>query len=202
MSDFCDLVDVDALPPDERARLQRVHDLLVQAGPPPDLPPSLAEPPTRGQEAEIVQFPLLPRRRWAVGAVVAAALALVAFAGGYLLGHHKGERATTFTAERVVPMHGQDATAILRIAKRDSAGNWPMQVEVVGLPKQRDPRAYYELWLTRHGTPAEPCGQFRVHGGTTRVAFSVPWDFEGIDGWVVTKQARGETSVGTVVLTT
>ena len=35
MSDFRDIVDVESLDPLEEARLRRVHELLVQAGPPP-----------------------------------------------------------------------------------------------------------------------------------------------------------------------
>jgi len=41
MSDFKDLIDADGLDPEEEARLRHVHELLVQAGPPPDLPPAL-----------------------------------------------------------------------------------------------------------------------------------------------------------------
>ena len=46
MSNFDDMVDREGLGADEEARLRRVHDLLVQAGPPPDLPPALERPPT------------------------------------------------------------------------------------------------------------------------------------------------------------
>ena len=45
MSDFRDIVGTEGLDPDEEARLRRVHDLLVQAGPPPDLPPALERTP-------------------------------------------------------------------------------------------------------------------------------------------------------------
>ena len=41
---FDDLVD-QGLDLEERARLLRVHELLIAAGPPPELPPSLASPP-------------------------------------------------------------------------------------------------------------------------------------------------------------
>jgi hypothetical protein len=201
VSDFRDLVDTGSLTPEELARLERVHDLLVQAGPPPELPPSLVEPPTRGAQAEIVQFPLLPHRRWAVAAVTAAAVAAVAFGGGYIVGHNKA-KPTAFHTVRAVAMHGGNATAVLKIAERDSVGNWPMQIEVTGLPEQPAAGAYYELWLTRHGKPTEPCGQFRVHGSTTRVRLSVPWNFKGIDGWVVTNQGHGDTGPGPVVLRT
>ena len=62
MSDFKELIDADGLDPDEEARLRHMHELLVQAGPPPDLPPALEQAPDE-ESAEIVQFPLLPRRR-------------------------------------------------------------------------------------------------------------------------------------------
>src|SRR5919201_1786294 len=83
------IVDREGLGPEEEARLRRVHELLVRAGPPPDLPPALERTP-EAAEAEIVQFPLLPRRRWAVAALVAATLVAIAFGGGYLLGHSNG----------------------------------------------------------------------------------------------------------------
>ena len=45
MTDFDDVVGGDDLSPDEEARLRRVHDLLMEAGPPPDLPPELERAP-------------------------------------------------------------------------------------------------------------------------------------------------------------
>ena len=57
MTEFNDIIDTDGLDPDEEARLRRAHALLVQAGPPPDLPPALEAPPTQPNEAEIIQFP-------------------------------------------------------------------------------------------------------------------------------------------------
>src|SRR5262245_23808280 len=104
MSDFDDIVDTEGLSPDDEARLRRVHELLVQAGPPPDLPPSLERTP-EARDAEIVQFPLLPKRRWAVAALVAASLAAVAFIGGYAFGHSKGDQ-QAFKVSHVVAMHG------------------------------------------------------------------------------------------------
>jgi hypothetical protein len=196
MTRFDDIVGGDDLSPEEEARLRRVHDLLVQAGPPPDLPPQLERPPT--QTAEVVQFPLFPRRRWVAGALVAATLVLFAFGGGYLVGHSKP---TGFHAWRVVPMHGTTGLAVLKVARKDSAGNWPMELDVTNLPQQ-SARRYYELWLTRNGKPIAPCGYFRVHGNTTTVRFSVPYDFKRFDGWVITARAVREVGPGRVVLTT
>jgi hypothetical protein len=201
VSHFDDMVDREGLAPDDEARLRRVHDLLVQAGPPPDLPPELERPPTADAEAEIVQFPLLPRRRWTIAAVAAVALVVLAFGGGYLIGHAK-TKPTSFATKRVVPMHGGNALALLKLAPKDGAGNWPMQLEVNNLPTQKDPRAYYELWLTRKGKPVATCGTFRVNTRTTTVRLSVPYTFKGYDGWIVTRQDAGAHTPGPVVLST
>ena len=39
---FQDLVG-EGLPPTEHERLERVHEMLIEAGPPPELPPELEE---------------------------------------------------------------------------------------------------------------------------------------------------------------
>ena len=201
MSRFEDLVETTELSAEEEARLRRVHELLVQAGPPPDLPPGLERPPTAPTEGELVLFPLLPRRRWPFVAVAAAALVVLAFGGGYLVGHAK-KKPTSFVTQRVVPMHGSNALALLRVAPRDSAGNWPMQLEVNNLPTQKARGDYYELWLTRHGKATVPCGSFRVNERTTTVRLSVPYDFRRFQGWVVTRQNATHHTPGPVVLST
>ncbi|MDQ1727072.1 MAG: hypothetical protein QOK14_1117, partial [Frankiaceae bacterium] len=172
MSHFDDMVDREGLAPDEETRLRRVHDLLVQAGPPADLPPGLERPPTAPANAELVQFPLVPARRWTLAAAAAVALIVLGFGGGYLVGYGK-TKPTSFETKRVVPMHGGNALALLRLAPEDGAGNWPMQLEVNNLPTQKDPGAYYELWLTRNGKPIAPCGSFRVTATTTTVRLTV-----------------------------
>lgn len=201
MSQFDDLIDREGLSPGEEERLRRVHDLLVQAGPPPDLPPALERPPTAPADADVVPFPLLPRRRWPLVAVAAAALVALAFGGGYLAGHAK-TKPTTFATQRVVPMHGSNALALLHVAPKDSAGNWPMLLEVNNLPTQKKKWDYYELWLTRHGKPVASCGSFRVNARTTTVRLSVPYDFKQFDGWVVTRQGANEHAPGPIVLST
>jgi hypothetical protein len=200
MNEFENIIDVNGLAPEEAARLRRVHELLVEAGPPPDLPPAL-EHPVDLVEAEVIEFPLLPPRRWAVAAVAAAALALVGLGGGYLLGHAHAKPAT-FAAHRVVPMQGKGSLAALRIGGRDKAGNWPMELVVSGLPTQPNPASYYELWLTKNGKPVAPCGSFRVNSKNTTVRLSVPYTFSHFDGWVVTAQPANDRSIGPVVLKT
>ena len=162
MNEFNDIVDTEGLSPEETDRLRRVHELLVEAGPPADLPPALEQPADPTEEAKVIDFPLMPPRRWAVAAVAAAAVAAVALGGGYLLGHDHA-KTTPFATQHVVPMEGRGSLAVLRIGKHDKAGNWPMELLVSGLPTQKDPQAYYELWLTRNGKPVAPCGSFRVN---------------------------------------
>ena len=100
-------------------------------------------------------------------------------------------------------MHGTgEALALLRVAKADSAGNWPMELEVTGLPKQPERAAYYELWLTRDSKPVEPCGAFRVHGDKTTPSASRCRTTSSADGWVVTAQTNGAATPGPVVLST
>ena len=200
--DFDELVGGDDLTPEEEARLRRVHDLLLQAGPPPDLSPELEQPPVPSEEADPPEVAYLLRRRRGLAAVLALAAALAAFVGGYAFGHSKSQPAA-FSAVRTVSMHGAAGThGVVRVAASDSVGNWPMLVEVSGLPEQANRKAYYELWLTHDGKPVAPCGSFRVHGKTTRVRLTVPYSLRGYDGWVVTAQPAEVHTPGRVVLTT
>jgi len=200
MTDLHDLVG-DDLTPEEEARLRGVHELLVAAGPPPELPPELAELPARGprRRRDRPLFPLLPPRRVAAGAVLGLASVALAFGIGILVGNRGHE----FETARTVSMHatgGTPATAIasIEVAGADKAGNWPLQLYVSGLPMQ-GPNAHYELWLTRHGKPVALCGPFRVVAGTKRtvVQMNAPYMLKKFDGWIVTTDDRAH-----VLLTT
>lgn len=198
--DFRDLVGED-VPADERERLQHVHDLLVTAGPPPELSPDLEHAPSVGGSVS-----LLPRRRLGAALLLAAALAAAVFGGGFLAGavtHGGGKKAS---AAFVVVMHGTkaapNALASIRVRDIDSAGNWPMDVTVQGLP--RLPRGgYYELYLTRHGHIAASCGTFNVSGQKTTVSLNAPYNLKRFDGWVVTRHLPGRPDeAGRPLLTT
>jgi len=171
--DFDELVGSD-LESSERARLERVHEALVEAGPPPDLTPRLSAPPT----SNVV--PLARRRRaWPV--LLAAAFSAVAFAVGFLVADSGGP-----STDRVIALSGPGgATASLVVFEIDDAGNWPMELEVEGL----DPPGsggLYQLWLTKGGKPAALCGSFLAEpDGTTVVPMNAPWRFDEFDGWVV-----------------
>src|SRR2546428_14030972 len=81
--EFHDLVG-DEGTPEELERLRRVHDLLVAAGPPPELPPRLADAPAPGRSPALVAW--LPRRRLEAAPVAAAAGIATPFPAGVLLG--------------------------------------------------------------------------------------------------------------------
>jgi hypothetical protein len=194
--EFRDLLG-DELPAEERARLERVHDLLVEAGPPPELPPSLAEAPQRGAQSPS----WLPRRRLGAGLALAATIAVVAFLGGYVAGFSHND----FNSTREIAMHGTSdapgASGLIKLGDSDEVGNWPMKVTVRGLPRLSG-RAYYELFLTRKGKPIAPCGGFNAKAGTTSFEFTVPYSLKRFDGWVVLRVNPGEDERGPVLLTT
>jgi hypothetical protein len=182
--DFDDLVGGDDLDRSERERLLRVHDLLVAAGPPAELPERLrtVTPP----RATIIPFP----RKYRFTAAAAAALVGVAlFGAGYGVGQIGGD-AEAFT----VPMAGpRGATAELVVFRRDEAGNWPMRLKVTGL----EPLAggeVYELWLTRDGKAVAQCGSFAADPGRTEVPLNAPYPLgEGkFTGWIVVRSGSPE----------
>ena len=193
--DFRELVG--DLPEEERARLERVHELLVAAGPPPELPPALVEPDLDPRD-ENVQF--LPRRRAGLVLGIAAAVGVAAFLGGFLAGRAK----EPFTQVFDVPMHGTvqaaNASATIQVGKADEAGNWPLKVVVRGL-KPLPKGQYYEMFLTKGHKPAATCGTFRIARGGDSVRLNAPYNFRSFDGWVVTLERPG-SSKHPVVLTT
>jgi hypothetical protein len=172
--DFDELVG-DELDAVERARLLRVHELLVEAGPPPELP---ARAP----------IPLHSRRRRGALLAIAAALAAAAFAVGAVVGERSAGRNVDF----VVAMHGTPeasaASASLTVFDIDEAGNWPMEVTVQGLAPAASGRPF-ELWLTKNGEPAALCGSFLTDpDGSAVVPMNAPYRFRDFDGWVVVEE--------------
>jgi hypothetical protein len=196
--DFRELVG-DDLAPDEAARLQRVHELLVQAGPPPELSPSLEQAPARPSATVTYLF---SRRRKAT-ALLAAAVAAAAFGGGYLIGSggSGGGSHAAFAAQRVVELRGSgstsNATVVVRIGKRDSNGNLPILVTSEGL-QHLPATSYYTLFMTKHGKPVVACGSFNVSGGNeqTTIRMSVGYSLQPFDGLSVTRyEHRGRREI-------
>jgi len=198
--DFNELVGED-VPAAETDRLRRAHDLLLAAGPLPELPPGLAEPNVGEQRTRRDEnvYQLLPKRRTGAALALAAAIALIAFLGGYLSGYrHNG-----FTAQYSVPMHasaGLGGSAQIKIGERDSHGNLPLRLEIKDLPKLNG--GYYEMYLTR-GRRLWTCGTFTAGGqNTVKVSLTIPYQLRNGDGWIVTKELPGRSTPGPTVLTT
>jgi hypothetical protein len=171
--DFDDLVGND-LDPRERERLERVHELLVAAGPPP-------EPPD-------VPIELRPVRRRGAVLALAAALAVAAFALGAALVDGSSGRSLDFTETMSGTAAAADASASLAIFDIDAAGNWPMELTVTGLPPAQSGRPF-ELWLTRDGNLAALCGGFLTDAeGSAVVPVNAPYRFDDFDGWVIVEE--------------
>jgi hypothetical protein len=178
---FSEWVDVEGLTAAERARLERVHDLLVAAGPPPELPRDLERPP-----AQVIQFPLWRRRPALISFAAAVTLAAATFVGGFFLGKDNGMHVT-----QVVALKGasQNELASLKVGPADQVGNNPMILTVSGLPKLA--HGYYELFTMRHGKPGFPCTGFKMNGDSTTVHFTVPYVLEPGTQLVITRVQRG-----------
>jgi hypothetical protein len=205
-AEFEELVDLSGLTPEERSRLKRVHEMLVAAGPPPELPGELTRPPA-DVEAEVV--PLESRRRRgrtpAIGILIAATVAVACFGGGYLLAN-QGQSSNAIHAVRVVPLSGvstqPSSSASLRVGSADKSGNWPLQLTVAGLKPLPDESRYY-LMVWQHGKPTVSCGTFGVsRGAPTTVTFNVAYKITPKTRWVVTMMSPGAKYPGPVVMTT
>ena len=200
-ADFDQMVDLTGVSPEDRARMLRVHELLVSAGPPADLPSELADAPSEVGGAQVIAFPR--RRRTAAAISIAAAVAVACFSGGYLLAN-QAHHSSSLHAIRVVGMSGeQNSLASLRVGAADANGNWPVQLTVQGLPPLHGTDSHYLLMLTQNGKPTWVCGMFKVgKDGATTVTFSVPYRITGQTKWAVTEMTDGLKFPGHVVMTT
>jgi hypothetical protein len=182
--DLRDLIG-DDVPAGELERLGRVHELLVLAGPPPELPGDLAKAPE--PEGTVA---LLPKRHWRPLAALAAALAIAAFGVGWLAASARDSGGESFPPiEFSVPMAGTPAAphavASIAVAELDESGNWPLAMTIRGLPAGPN----YELWLTKKGRLVALCGAFRTDGDS--VAYlNAPYRLRKYDGWVVTRAGK------------
>ncbi|MFL5960149.1 MAG: anti-sigma factor domain-containing protein [Gaiellaceae bacterium] len=171
---------------EERERLRGVHELLLQAGLPAELPPHLREGPSLGA---VRLQPRTVKRRALL--LLAAALSIVAvFAAGYAVADQRGGSAKSATPLETLTLSGTSraphARATLEVwHARD--GNWPMTLSVVGLPKL--PRhTHYEVYLVRDGKPWGSCGTFRVSSSRAlTLTLNAPYSLEQGDSWIVTR---------------
>lgn len=184
--DFSELVGED-VSPEERDRLEQVHRMIVAAGPLPELPLALQKAPTLEDRREAsVAFSFLPRRGGRIF-TLAAGFALLCLIVGYVIGNHRSGFSADFSVAMKGTASAPHAEAVLRVGKIDSAHNWPLELQVVGLKQLPKGGGWYTLYLTKNRRPAESCGTFRVHAGTTTVRMNAPYDFRKFDGWIVTR---------------
>jgi hypothetical protein len=197
--DFFDLVG-DEGTPEELAQLRSAHDMLIAAGPPPELSPRLAEAPREQSRSSV-----LPRRRRGAAFLLAAAVVASAFGIGLLIGDRDS---SGFTQNRAVPMHGvgqlASARATLAVGEQDSAGNYPLKMTVHGLPPLAD-GGWYELLLSKGGKPTLSCGSFASAKDGVTVRLSVPYDLSKFpklfDGWVVVEREPKQPQAQLVMTT-
>ncbi|HXY86209.1 MAG TPA: hypothetical protein VEH52_12080 [Gaiellaceae bacterium] len=189
---FDDLVGRD-VPPAERERLRNAHELLLQAGPPPELSPELEQVPW--PEEALAPLGLYRERRqrqqkpWLLIATAAAAAILI----GFVVGHSTSNTTSaSFAVVHTVNMHGTAraprALASIDLGKAGADGNWPMLITVTNLAPVKG-GGYYALWLSRHGRRIALCGSFNTKtGAKTEVKMSAAYSLKGIDGWIVMRE--------------
>jgi hypothetical protein len=187
--DFDRLVGKD-LEPGERARLLRVHKMLLEAGPPPELTPNLRMPQAPPRAMVIA----LPRRRRSAVLLIAAAFALAVFGAGWLGGAHTK---TTHVARTIAMSGAGGARASLAVLRADPAGNWPMVMKISGLASLPAGQTY-ALWLTKRGELEASCGTFTVGKGTTTVDLNAPYHLKEYDGWIVVRSGTTTPLLTTV----
>jgi hypothetical protein len=183
----------------ERERLRGVHELLLQAGQPAELPPELAKAPDFG----VVRLQRRTVKRRAM-LLLAAALSIAAvFVAGYAVADHRNSPSAA-APPRTLALQGTKlaphARATLEVW-RSRSGNWPMTLSVVDLP--RLPRhTYYEVYLVRDGKPWGSCGTFRVKDDSRAVTLTLnaPYSLKAGDSWVVTRTGAGGGEPGRTVL--
>ena len=198
MNDLNDLIGEDVTG-EEREKLERTHELLLEAGPPPELPLGLEHGYIPAElELKRMKKRSQPRNIALIAAVVIALG--IAFTVGVAAGNHKSATAQpvqslVLKGTRAAPR----ARANLDVLPNVS-GNWPMTLSVRGLPRVAAPE-YYVVWLVRNGKPFAPCGEFVVSKpGSLTLQLNAPYSLEKGDTWIVMRQKYGQHSTRTTVL--
>jgi hypothetical protein len=201
---FEDLVDLTGLSNEDETRLRRVHEMLVAAGPPTELPVELSQPMAVAGGEVVSLDEHRSRRRPAIALLIAATVAVACFGGGYVLATQAGS-SSTIHAVRIVPMQGiqQNSLASLRVGSSDQNGNWPLQLTVNGLPPLKGDARYYLVVKQGSGKRGVLCGSFEVapHGSTT-VTFNVAYKITPSTHWIITRMAPGVKYPGQLVMKT
>jgi hypothetical protein len=185
-ADLWDLVG-DDVPTTDLERLRHVDRVLRSVPPPPELPPSLAN--------AVIALPHARERPW-TRRRIAAAVALAAALSALFFGLGMRAGGDGFDERAAIPMQAmpeaRGASALIRIGKPDPHGNWPLRLEVSGLPPLPQ-GGYYVLWLANGREYGGTCGTFRVAAdGTAEVEMNASYRLRDFDAWVVTARHPGD----------
>ena len=185
----------------EREQLQQVHEMLLEAGPPPEISADLERGPTLAMTLSGKQRRQRRRPRAMILLAAALLLGLVFFAGYSVRSRGGGNvngvaETLKLTGTRLAPQ----AQGVLQVWTSHDGSNWPMTLSVTSLPKNN----YYEVYLVRGGKIEGSCGIFRVGDSRSTsdvtVSLTSPYQLKQGDSWVVTKPVAGGTEPGRTVL--
>jgi hypothetical protein len=191
----------------ERQELQNVHEMLLEAGPPPELGEKLEAGPTLGMTLARQRQRRKVKRR-AMVLLAAAILVFMVFVAGYASRSTSGngkQHAVILQQLKGTPLAPQAQGTLQVWNSQDEGTNWPMTLTVAGLPTLA-PHNYYEVYLVRNGKPWGSCGTFRVGNSpnsaesSVTVTLSAPYSVHQGDTWVVTKPGGGGSEPGPTVL--
>ncbi len=166
---------LEGLGPREIARLQRAHATLLEVGAPPELPPTLHDPPEPGGAPGV-------RRYRFTALATALAVGAVLFAAGYVVG---GGGAPEQPADTVALTGAAGATGEVLVLARDAAGNRPVELTADGLPEPPQGGAY-ELRVATGPASTTAVGRFLTAAGrSTTVRLTVPSAVGADAAWTV-----------------
>ena len=182
----------------ERKQLRETHELLLRAGPPPELTPRLKAGPNL--DAVRSERRRVAKRRTML--LLAATLSIVVvFAAGYLVAGQRSGGSKSTPPLATIALRGTVTAPHARGTLdvwRPQGDNWPMTLTVDGLPQN----ARYEVYLVRDGRPWGSCGAFVVSGssGPLTLKLNAPYKLRNGDSWVVTRQVAGGSEPGVTVM--
>ena len=174
--DFDELVGTD-LSPGERERLERVHELLVAAGPPPP------------EVVPVAPVELQPHRRRGALLALAAALAVAAFALGAALvdGASGRERRLHRDDDRNAERGERDGVA--RRVRHRRGGELADGADGRGAPAGAERPPVRALADARTAELGALCGGFLTDAdGSAVVPMNAPYRFDEFDGWVIVEE--------------
>ena len=176
MTTFDELIGAEPAGAD-RERLRSVHELLVEAGPPPELAPELESGPTLGMTLGGVQR--MRRSRRMVVPAIAAAMLVALVVGIIASGGGDAPTAIPLVGTAAAPQ----AVGTLNVLAPTKTTQ-PMVIHVQGLEPGQ-----YAVYLVHNGHSWEKCGTFVVtnSAGGRPTTIDSPYLAQKGDRWVVTR---------------